>query len=275
MDRDPLLIGLVALVCGTVAWSLAPMRGSLLTGPAWLRERRAWRAVVTPLLVVAIGGALFVGWALEEPAQSDERLSVLAWTVVVAVLALWVRALVRFVRSAVARPSGPVAVVGLLRPHVVIDPSLEESLDHEALAAALAHEAAHVRHFDPLRIALAQLATDIQWPWPRAKRRLDVWRAVLEEARDDEAVRGGVYPEDLAQAIVGAAKLATVRGGAALTGEAAIVARVSRLLDEPGREQPVRSLWFPALFTVGLVASLSLGIHFGDDIVGLLPGVLR
>lgn len=275
MDRDPLLVGLVALVCGTIAWSLAPIRGSRTTGPAWLREHRAWRAVVRPLLVVALGGALFFGWALEEPAQSDERLSPLAWVFVGAVLSLWARGLVRFVRSTTACPSGPIAVVGLLRPHVVIDPRLEQLLDHEALAAALAHEAAHVRHFDPLRIALAQLATDIQWPWPLAKRRLDVWRAVLEEARDDEAVRGGVYPEDLAQAIVGAAQLATVRGGAALTDGEALVARVSRLLDEPPREQPVRSLWFPVLFTAGLVASLGLGIQFGDDIVGLLPGVLR
>ncbi len=275
MDRDPLLLGLVALVGGTIAWSLAPLRGRRATGPAWQRERRAWRAVMIPLIVVAFGTALFVGWALQEPAHSDEHLAPLAWGLVIAVLVLWVRALVRFVRSALTRPSGPIAVVGLLRPHIVIDPRLEQSLDREALAAAFAHEAAHVLHRDPLRIALAQLATDIQWPWPRAKRRLDVWRAVLEEARDDEAVMSGVHPEDLAQAIVAAAKLVTIRGGAALTGEEAIVVRVSRLLEELPREQPATSLWFPILFTAGLVVSLGLGIRFGEDIVSLLPGVLR
>ncbi len=274
MDRDPLFLALVALVCGTVAWSLAPLRAGSASGPAWQRERRSWRAVIAPLLVVTFGTAMLVGWAFEEPAQSDERLAPLAWALVVIVSVLWIRAFVRFVRCVTARPSSPLAVVGILRPRIVLDPRLASILDADALQAALAHEAAHVRHRDPLRIALAQLAIDLQWPWQPAKLRLSAWRAALEEARDDEAVADGVHPEDLAEAIVATARLATGRGGAAL-GDHAIVARVSRLLDDAPRDRPRHSAWFASMFLAGLAVSFVVGLTLGEDIVGMLPGVLR
>lgn len=275
MSRDALLVALVALVCGTLAWCLAPLCARLANGPAWRCERRAWRGVIAPLIVVALGTALLAGWALDEPARSDERLAQPAWLLVGAVALVWLRAAVRFARAALARPSAPLSVVGLLRPRIVIDPAFEASLDSAALAAALAHEAAHVRHRDPLRIALGQLATDLQWPWPAARHRFETWRGLLEDCRDDEAIVDGSCREDLAHAIVAAARFETPGAGAALTGGLALVSRVARLLDGAECCPPSPSRWFGILFTVGLFAALFVGMAVGDDLIGLLPGVVR
>jgi Zn-dependent protease with chaperone function len=70
---------------------------------------------------------------------------------------------------------------------VVIAPELSSSLDDAELAAVLAHAAAHARHRDPLRLWLAQLVTDAQWPAVAASARFHRWRAAVEIARDAAA----------------------------------------------------------------------------------------
>lgn len=275
MSREQLLLGLVALVGGTLAWLLAPIRDGGATGPAWVRERRAWRLLVAPIIVIAIGTATLSGWALQEPEVSDERLSLFAWFVVVIVLALWTRALARFGRSLTRRPALPIAVVGLVKPRVVFDPALAHLLDTDAFGAALAHEEAHRRHRDPLRIALAQLAVDLQWPWPQARRRLASWREALEEARDDEAICDGAHPDDLAAAIIGAAQLAGQGSGAALTGTHTIERRIGRLLESGPRERPGRSITFATIVGAGLLTAAVIGFVYGEELIALLPGVMR
>ncbi len=275
MNRELLLIGLAALVCGGVVWSVAPLHGAVAAGPTWRRERRAWRGVIAPLVVIAFGTTMLLGWAVQEPQLSDERLAPFAWAFAIVVLLLWTRALVRFVQSIMARPALPIAVVGVLNPRIVVDPNVERVLDTDALAAALAHEQAHVRHRDPLRIAMAQLATDLQWPWPQPRRRLAAWRDLLEETRDDEAIVGGANPDDLAAAIIEAARWSTRGGGAALTNDRPFERRISRLLDGATRSRAPRSVIFSILFTSGLVASLVVGLTVGDDLLALWPGVLR
>ena len=274
MDRELLLIGLTALVGGGIAWLVAPLGRSEGSGPAWRREQRAWRQLLAPLVLIALGSALCLGWALQEPEDSDERLALLDWMVVVLVLALWARALARLARSMVARPAMPIAVVGIAVPRIIVDPALERLLDADALAAALAHEAAHVRHRDPLRIAIAQLATDLQWPWPQPRRRLASWRCVLEETRDDEAVLDGSRPEDLAAAIIGAARWSAPGAGASL-GEHPIERRVRRLLDGAPRVPAPRSRSLALLFASAVIASLVVGFTIGEDVLALLPGVWR
>ncbi len=80
------------------------------------------------------------------------------------------RATIRAVWSLIAaqRDQGT-ATVGLLRPRTRFLPHLAKWLDERQIEAALEHERAHARHRDPLRIWLAQLATDLQWPWPQAQ----------------------------------------------------------------------------------------------------------
>jgi hypothetical protein len=274
VDRELLVIALTALVGGSVAWLLAPLGGSENSGPAWLRERRAWRQLIAPLLAITCGTAMLVGWAVQEPEVSDERLAMFAWVVAGLVLALWARAAVRLVRSVLARPRLPIAVVGLARPRIIVDPRLRQALDADAFAAALAHEAAHVRHRDPLRIALAQLAADLQWPWRKPRRRLAAWRQLLEEARDDEAVLAGAHADDLAVAIVEAARWGVRSACAGLTGDHPIERRIRRLLDGPPQTSPPRSAGL-AMFASIVVASAVVGFTIGDDLVVWLPGVLR
>jgi hypothetical protein len=74
---------------------------------------------------------------------------------------------------------------------VVVSPALAEVLDPAALRAVHEHESAHARHHDPLRIWLAELAADLQWPSPSARARLQSWPETLELARDDEARERG------------------------------------------------------------------------------------
>lgn len=278
MNRELLLLGLTALVGGGAAWLAAPLCGLMCDGkcePAWQRERRAWRWLISPLVVVAAGTAMLLGWALQEPEVSDERLAWCAWIAVGVVLALWLRAIARVLRAICARPALPIAVVGLARPSIVVDPRLYQILDDDAFAAALAHEAAHVRHRDPLRIALAQLATDLQWPWPQPQRTLRAWRDLLEQTRDDEAIMDGVRPEDLAAAIVGAAQCSVRGTGAGLTDGDRIERRILRLLDGVPAGRPRRSYVFAILVASSLVAALAVGFTVGDELLAQLPGVFR
>jgi hypothetical protein len=269
-----MLVGLTALVGGSVAWLIAPLGRVEAPGPVWQREQRAWRLLLAPIVMIALGSAMWLGWALQEPEDSDERFAALDWMVAALVLALWARALARLARSIVARPALPIAVVGIALPRIVVDPELQRLLDADAFAAALAHEATHVRHRDPLRIALAQFATDLQWPWPQPRRRLASWRQMLEEVRDDEAVLDGTCPDDLAAAIVGAARW-SARGAGASLGDHPIERRIRRLLDEVTRARAPRSRSFSILFASCAIASLIVGFAIGDDLIALLPGVWR
>jgi hypothetical protein len=218
---------------------------------------------------------MLLGWALQEPEVSDERLTWLAWIAVAVVLALWLRAVARLVYAISARPALPIAVVGLARPSVVVDPLLRQTLDDDAFAAALAHEAAHTRHRDPLRIALAQLAADLQWPWPQPRRMLASWRELLEQTRDDEAILAGVRPDDLAAAIVGAARWSVRGAGTGLTDGGKLERRVRRLLDGAVPDRPRRSWTFAILVVAALAAALVIGFAVGDELLARLPGVSR
>jgi hypothetical protein len=277
VDREILLVALVALLCGPIVWLIGPLArlaaSPLADGIA--RERRAWRAVIAPLVVGATCVAMLIGWAIQEPAAADERLSTAGWTVVIVVAALWTRAVVRMVYSFSRRAQAPIAVVGLLHPRIVVAPHVAELLDNDALAAALAHEDAHRRHRDPLRIAAAQFATDLQWPWPQARRRLRAWLEALEEARDDEAIASGIHGDDLATAIVAIARHASYAPSAALTGSTVLQHRIERLLEArcPPEPQPTTGVAFGLAVLFAL--AVTCGALVGDTLLGILPGVVR
>jgi hypothetical protein len=280
MNRDLVLTALVLGVCGTLAWlsGLWPSgRGDDLGGGEL--ERLGWRRLWAPLLPAALALAVLVGWALQEPGQTDERLRPLALVVTIPVALVWLRATWRALR-ALRRPGPglPAAAVGVLRPRVIVDPDLDRALDGAARAAVLAHERAHVRHRDPLRIWLAQLATDLQWPTGGAHRRLGAWLSALELARDEEARREGIRGEDLATAIVAAARFGGARGvpaAAPLTGsERSLVVRIHRLLI-PLRPPRARApSWrLRAALAAAVLASTWVGLAHGDAVIRALPFV--
>jgi hypothetical protein len=273
VSRDLVLAALVLISCGSLAW----LAGLLPSRAPSLPEARAWRRLWAPLLPAAAALALLVGWALHEPSVTDEVLTPAALLLVAPLGLVWARAGLRAAAALRARADGlPAAVVGLLRPRVVLDPTFRAALDAPSLEAVLAHERAHARHRDPLRIWLAQLATDLQGSTRAARARLDAWIGTLETARDDEARRDGVRGEDLANALVLAARAASPpRGAVATLGSPAtlLAARVDRLLAP--LETPVPSRAVPALLALAalIVAAALAGWMHGDLFVRALPFV--
>src|SRR6266704_2738605 len=65
VDREVMLVGLTALCGGGVAWLVAPLGRLEAGGPAWRREQRAWRQLLLPLVMIAFGTAMWLGWALQ------------------------------------------------------------------------------------------------------------------------------------------------------------------------------------------------------------------
>lgn len=274
MSRDLVLAGLVLIVCGALAW--AP---GLLPAGARRSERASWWRLWGPLLPAATALALLVGWALQEPSTTDELLRPVAALAALPVAFVWARAAWRAARALAAPVDAPAAVVGLLRPRVEIDPRLADLVSPAGLAAARAHEEAHARHHDPLRIWLAQLATDLQWPFGGAAARLAAWLDALELARDDEARRAGASGEDLAEALVGAARLASASARPAavarLDGPArALAARVQRLLAPLEAERlPARGRAMILAVTATLLVAAWMGFAHGDLALRALPFV--
>lgn len=209
MERESLLAILIVLLGGLalqpLAWWPVVEPGSLSPGEL---ERRGWRRLwypAVPALVVAAG---LCGWALRQP--DPVRDPVGRWVLAAAWLPfglIFLRAAARAVWSLLRRPIDcGVATVGLIQPQVVFSPFLAKQLEDGVIRAALAHERAHALHRDPLRIWVAQLLTDLQWPWPWAGRRLEAWLEALELARDDEARADGAEGADLAAAVLGSVR---------------------------------------------------------------------
>lgn len=297
MERESLVSILIMLLGGValqpfVWWPSAAPAG---LSPADL-ERRSWRRLWYPLVPTLLVAAWLCGWALREPDPVRDPLD--CWVL----LAVWLPFGLIFARAA-ARAAWSllripidcgVSTVGLIQPQVVFSPFLAKELEDGVIRAALAHERAHAAHRDPLRIWLAQLLTDLQWPWPWAGRRLDVWLEALELARDDEARADGADGADLAAAVLGSVRylerLAQPHPGMHLTGTqlahatligdaGALRKRVARLL-EPlpqhsraavpgfGRIDRAILLLIPLLLT-----ALVLGIVYGQIVMRPLLGM--
>ncbi len=271
------------MVCGPLALAAAPW----VTAPPPERSGRAlecscWRRLWVPLAPAGAAFAILLGWALQEPDLSDESLQwpVYLWALPVAFV--WSRAVVRSIRSALASRPGTVstaATVGLFRPRAIIPPRLAGTLDPEELRSVTEHEGAHARHRDPLRILLAQLSTDLQWPCAAPVRRLRMWHHALELARDEEARARGVSGSALAAAVVAVTRVGISHGhpcAAFLTGDAeALRERVARLLEPLLPDTPHPPAWAraPLLATAG-AGAVATGVLYGDAVVRVLPGVV-
>ena len=284
MNRDLVLATLIVALCGSAIWLagwLPARSGGRAEESGRAAERRSWLALWLPLVPAAAALAALAGWALQEPRLTDELLRPLTPLFVAPIAALWLRAAWRAGR-ALAHPRVPplAATLGLLRPRIAIDERLSRDLDATARQAVLAHERAHCRHRDPLRLWLAQIASDLQWPSPRAAARFERWRQALELARDEEAREGGVDGEDLAAALLGAVRLAQRRSvspaATLVDGEQALVLRVGRLL-APLRALPAQP-WSARLALAGSLALLTaatiFGLGHGDLLVRALPIVV-
>lgn len=282
MSRELMLVTLACLLCGPALLAAGAIRIELRPiDSARGLERHAWRRLWLPILPAALVLAFLLGWAVQEPATAEGAEPVMLGVAAAFGLVL-LRAAVRAAR-ALRRPRGAIAMTaGLLWPRAFIAPELSARLDDRALRAALEHEAAHARHRDPLRLWLAQIATDLQWPWAAARGRFADWRNALELARDAEAC-DRVDGSDLAAALIEAARLSGVEHGAAVGlvsgtgGAGAFSERIHRLLDPPSEaaapSAPTRT-WAWALLVSAAGLAAVAGWRFGEAIIGLLPGLV-
>src|SRR5579884_4032262 len=179
MERESLLTVLMILLGGMAlqligVGLLTRFRARRFVEP----ERAAWFRLLRPLIPALLVTACLCGWALSQPDPVPDRVGPLVFIVCAPFGLIAVRAVLRAGWALSRSPKGlGIATIGLLRPRVVVAPELARLLDDRAMRAALAHERAHVRHFDPLRIWIAQFVTDLQWPWLSAQRRFEAWLA--------------------------------------------------------------------------------------------------
>lgn len=234
MDREYLATLLLLATAAPALWTW-PSRQEIVapSQPARAVEARCWRAIWVSASPLVFTVALVVGWWIAVPDDAPlPPKTIVGVSLVFAVVCG--RAIWRATRSWWAsRSINTVGTTGFWRPRIVMSKTVRRRLDAPARRAALAHEAAHVRHRDPLRIWIIQLVTDLQWPWPWARQRFTAWRAALEMARDEEARLRGIAGADLAAAILRVAR-AELRPSAhaLLAGDAEEVLkeRVARLL---------------------------------------------
>lgn len=276
MDPELILVLLVLLTSAPAAivagHAVRPWIPDIASARAM--ERLSWGRLWRPLLPAVAIGCAMVGWAIAEPVPADEPVT---WIAVVAALPfalVWCRAIARAAWAWRPRGAPLAATVGLLRPTILLSPVLHDLLDADALTAVRAHERAHAVHRDPLRIWLAQVATDLQWPSPSAPSRLRDWRRALEMARDEEVCQQGTDGLALAAGILDVARLMEGASGAAATlidDERSLEERIQRLLaPAPDDREPPRLVRAHILVLACLAAALVSGVEFGDPIVAAL-----
>jgi hypothetical protein len=280
VDRE-LVLGILAPVLAGLALQLGalwPRAEFVLVGSSGFSERRAWQRIWLPFVPLVLTFCALGGWAVREPEQA-ESVPVALRLLSVPFMLIWIRAVCRATRALRHPPDLPAAgVTGLWRPRVVLSDRFRARIDDRAAAAAVAHEAAHVRHRDPLRLWLAQFATDLQWPSPCAVDRLRAWARVVEFARDDEARGAGVDGPDLAAAIIAAVQLREAdRCALALAGDPVdFDTRIRRLLTSPppDTDVPSSARLFAVVAAPALALAVLAGVIWGEAFVRTVFSVL-
>jgi Zn-dependent protease with chaperone function len=135
------------------------------------------------LAVVATFGLLFTGWRALTSWRATRRLT-----------AEWLRRAEGVEAPGLAIPAFhfahpfPVlAIVGVFRPRLFIADCVIESLDDHELAAAIAHEAAHLTARDHFKLGLIRACRDVFALLPGSRALERAWAAEAEAAADERA----------------------------------------------------------------------------------------
>jgi Zn-dependent protease with chaperone function len=278
VERESLLATLIVLLGGLALRLFAVWPGRIDRRSASRQlERQSWLALWWPAAPALTVAAWLCGWALSQPDPVPGHVGRLIFFAAGPFAIVGGRAVLRAAWSLCHSPHRyGIVTVGLVWPRIVVAPEFANTLDEPAMRAALAHERTHVKHWDPLRIWLAQFVTDLQWPSAAARRRFMGWLATLENARDDEARAGGVEGADLAAAVLGSVRfqLRIFPAAATLIGQPeALPARIARLLrplpeSPPDKEPPYLAV--AGGLAVVWVGAVMLGISCGERLIDSL-----
>jgi beta-lactamase regulating signal transducer with metallopeptidase domain len=230
-----------AWLCGVVALSLAQLAG-------WLEVRR-WRHRGTPALAAELRAAL---------PRLCQRLGIR-------------RAVTLLESATVAVP----AVVGWLRPLVLVPASAFAGLTPQQLELVLAHELAHVRRHDYLVTLLQALVETFLFYHPAAWWMSHQVRREREHCCDDLAVAvcGDRLEYARALAALEGLRTAPLHLAPAVTGPSrgVLLARIRRLIAPAGGAR-VPSAWFAGALGLALLALSAAVPLFGFAAIPGLPG---
>ncbi len=163
-------------------------------------------------------------------------------------------------RVAVAAGEGVPAVVGFLRPRILVPRRVLEALDRSDLQAILLHEDAHRRRRDPLRALAGRLALALLWFYPLLGFLLARLRDTAEFACDEGALRAGVPAPALAGALARTVRLGLAPVSfvpAAENGDPSLLRRRFQRLDHSRRYVFMKRHLFPLAAAALLVAAVS------------------
>ncbi|MCM2334041.1 MAG: M48 family metalloprotease, partial [Anaeromyxobacteraceae bacterium] len=179
-------------------------------------------------------------------------------------------------QGGVVETSEPLSITaGLLWPLVLVSTGLRTRLTPAQLGAVLAHERAHARRRDPLRLLVVSLLGAVHGP--RTRRRLLADMALACEEAADEAAAVEVGDRTLvAEAILAVERLLwdrSPRAGLALgMAGCATEARVESLLQAPLPERPARA-GRAALWAAGAIAAVAAAAeihHLTETVLDLI-----
>lgn len=244
-----------------------------------MRARAAARFLLTARFA-PLGIAVFVVAALcvpsylwFEPEATAEEVGPACLAAAMLGLAVWAISLLRGVRGILLSRRAPgrtIALVGVMRPRVVVASEARSVLSPQELDAALRHEDAHAASRDNLKRLLMLIAPDALPFFRRGFVAMEqAWKKFAEWAADDEAVNGDAERSlALADALVRVARLGSATAGPLVTSltDGDLTARVDRLLGATPEGAPDR--WTPAVGAVTAVALAGVILR-PDALVGV------
>jgi Zn-dependent protease with chaperone function len=160
-------------------------------------------------------------------------------------------------------PAPLMALVGVLRPRLLVARTLLDALTAEELTASIAHEVGHWRAWDNLKRLAMRAAPDLLSTTSTARAIERRWSSASEHAADRRAAADAPARCALASALVKAARLTPSMVPAAepictLISGGDIASRVERLLDDGAPAAPSgrrAALWIAAAIPAALLAA--------------------
>jgi hypothetical protein len=279
-------IGGVQAVAELAFWLASPRLLKMLAGCGTRRQEQVlfWAQLMTHVLAIALTLVFLVPrYVAAETNMDAERVGWLSVVAAVLILCRYLRALLhgldmwatavwllRFrgiakpVESVSSPPlmslpqaCQPLALVGLLRPRILIAKCMLDTskVSAEALAVALDHEQAHLRHRDNWKLFALACLPGLGLHTKMRPACLHLWRRHNDWAADDDAVCGD-YPRALmlAESLVVCAKSIPAKQPDYLftglaTHEEELKARIERLIGL-NDSQPKASNRFPVLLAL-------------------------